>query len=493
MPASRARQRVSPARACALRVIRRVFEEGAYADRAFAGEAARLDARDRALAMAIAYGTVQRRATLDHVAAALLERPVAKLDPPVLDVVRLGLFELLYLGGAAEHAAVNEAVELAKGARPHAAGLVNAVLRRATREAPGILAGLDDASPAGAALLHSVPGWLASQWWGELGAREARELLRVVNRPAESALRVNTLVADPGSVAAALPVACRPAVSPAAAGPAAAGSSAAGSSAAGPSAAGPSAAGPSAAGPSAAGPSAAGPSAAGLPEGLVLEGPFDAAGSDLWREGAIQPQSRGSMVVSRILAPEAGQRVLDLCAAPGGKTTHLAALMEGRGEIVAVERHPGRAGALVRTAQRMRASIVRVEVGDAGAARGDGRFDRVLVDPPCSGLGTLQSRPDLRWRARPDAIGELAALQGEILAAGARALGPGGVLVYSVCTISRAEGPDVVAAFLREHDDFSAEEDWREPFGDARSGPGVQLLPHRHGTDGFFIARLRRG
>jgi len=472
MPASRARQRVSPARACALRVIRRVFEEGAYADRAFAGEAARLDARDRALAMAIAYGTVQRRATLDHVAAALLERPVAKLDPPVLDVVRLGLFELLYLGGAAEHAAVNEAVELVKGVRPHAAGLVNAVLRRATREAPGILAGLDDASPAAAALLHSVPGWLASKWWEELGAQQARELLRVVNRPAESALRVNTLVAEPGAVAAALPVACRPAV--------------------GLSATGLSATGLAATGLSATGLSAAGLSAVGLPEGLVLEGPFDAAGSDLWREGAIQPQSRGSMVVSRVLDPEPGQRVLDLCAAPGGKTTHLAALMEGRGEIVAVERHPGRAGALERTAQRMRASIVRVEVGDAGAVRGDGPFDRVLVDPPCSGLGTLQSRPDLRWRARPDAIGELAALQAEILAAGARALGPGGALVYSVCTISRAEGPDVVAAFLREHDDFRVEEDWREPFGDARSGPGVQLLPHRHGTDGFFIARLRR-
>jgi 16S rRNA (cytosine967-C5)-methyltransferase len=444
LPATRARGGVSPARVCALRVIRRVFEEGAYADRAFAGEAAPLEPRDRALAMALSYGTAQRLATLDHVAGALLDGPLERLDPPVLAVVRLGLFELLYLGGAAPHAVVNESVELAKRCRPHAAGLVNAVLRRAAREGAGILARLDDASPAGAALAHSVPGWLASQWWGELGADTARALLQVVNQPAESALRVNALVARPMDVAAGLPVASRP--------------------------------------------------APGIPEGLVLDGPFDVQGSELWRSGAVQPQSRASMLVSRILAPEAGQRVLDLCAAPGGKTTHLAALMEDRGEIVAVERHPGRAAGLERTVARMRASCARVEVGDAAAPRAAGPFDRVLVDPPCSGLGTLQSRPDLRWRARPEAIGELAALQARILAAGAEVLAPGGVLVYSVCTISRAEGADVAEGFLREHGDFSADDlvaETPEPAG-ARASPGIQLLPHRDGTDGFFIARLRR-
>jgi 16S rRNA (cytosine967-C5)-methyltransferase len=235
--------------------------------------------------------------------------------------------------------------------------------------------------------------------------------------------------------------------------------------------------------------------AAGLPEGLVLDGPFDVQGSEVWRSGAVQPQSRASMLVSRILAPEPGQRVLDLCAAPGGKTTHLAALMEDRGEIVAVERHPGRAAALERTVARMRASCVRVEIGDAAAPRaGSQVFDRILVDPPCSGLGTLQSRPDLRWRARPDAIGELATLQSRILAAGASVLAPGGALVYSVCTISRAEGVDVVKAFLREHGDFRADDviSSRPELGGAQSGPGVQLMPHRDGTDGFFIARLVR-
>jgi 16S rRNA (cytosine967-C5)-methyltransferase len=429
MPAAASQSRVSPARACALRVTRRVFEQGAYADRAFAAEADGLEPRDRALAMALAYGTVQRRATLDHVAAQLTDRPLHRLDAPVLAALRLGLFELLYLGGAAEHAAVNENVELVKRSRRHAVGLVNAVLRRAARDGPAILAGLDDDTPSAAAVMHSVPEWLAARWWSELGADEARALLQVINEPAESALRVNSLVAVAVDVAARLPVPSRP--------------------------------------------------APGLPEGLVLEGPFDVQRSKLWQGGAVQPQSRASMLVSRLLGPGPGERVLDLCAAPGGKTTHLAALMNDTGEVVAVERHPGRASALERTVARLRTACVRVEVGDAEVPRADGPFDRILVDPPCSGLGTLQSRPDLRWRARPEATRELASLQGRILIAAARALAPGGTLVYSVCTISRAESEDVVERFLREHGDFALEE-------------RVQTLPHRDGTDGFFIARLGR-
>jgi 16S rRNA (cytosine967-C5)-methyltransferase len=430
---TRARGSVSPARVCALRVVRRVFEEGAYADRAFASEAADLQTRDRALAMALSYGTVQRRATLDYVAGQLVKRSLNRLDAPVLAILRLGLFELLYLGGAAEYAVVNEMVELAKQQYPHGAGLVNAVLRRGARDGRGMLERLDDETAQSAAVLYSVPGWLAGKWWEELGADEARALLRVVNDPAESALRVNTLAASVKDVRTALPVPSR----------------------------------------------VAGVGGADLPEALVLDGPFDVQGSELWRSGAVQPQSRASMLVSRILGPEPGQRVLDLCAAPGGKTTHLAALMGGRGEIMAIERHPGRAAALERTAARLGAANVRVEVGDAGSRRGDGAFDRILVDPPCSGLGTLQSRPDLRWRARPEAVAELAAVQARILAAGADVLAPGGILVYSVCTVSRQEGEGVIDQFLAEHADFDAEE-------------VLQLLPHRDGTDGFFIARLLR-
>ncbi len=435
---------MSPARACAFTVVRRVFEQGAYADRAIAAEGDALEPRDRALATQIAYGTVQRRATLDHVLARLVSRPLSSLEPAVLTAIRLGLFQLLYLDRVAPHAAVDESVELAKRHSHGGAGLVNAVLRRAVRERGRLLDDLSEETPADAAVMHSVPEWLAELWWSELGAVHARELLAQINQPPESALRINPLDASIDQVVRQLPVASHPAPE--------------------------------------------------LPEGVVLEAPFDVHGSELWRTGAIMAQSRASMLVARSLAPSTGDRVLDLCAAPGGKTTHLAALIENRGEIVAIERHPGRARALEETCRRMHADCVSVLVEDAARLRTDARFDRVLVDPPCSGLGTLQSRPDRRWRASLQAIAELAGLQAQILAAGAAATRPGGSLVYSVCTISRSESEVVLDGFLRTHPDWSADDlgavhpGWRYH----RDGRYLQLLPSRDGTDGFFIARLSR-
>jgi 16S rRNA (cytosine967-C5)-methyltransferase len=433
----------SPARACAFTVVRRVFEQDAYADRAFAGEAAGLEPRERALAMNLAYGTVQRRATLDYVASRLASRPLASLDAPVLAALRLGLFQLLFLDGVAEHAAVHETVELVKTSTGagRGSGLVNAVLRRATREGRALLGGLSDETPAAAALLHSVPPWLADLWWGELGPETARGLLAAVNRPAESALRVNTLVSTPDSVLAELPVAAR--------------------------------------------------TVPGLPEALVLDAPFDIQRSELWRRGAVMSQSRGSMLAGLALCPEPGERVLDLCAAPGAKTTQLAARLGPEGELVAVERHAGRADALRETLTRMHVQTATVEVADAGRARDDEPYDAVLVDPPCSGLGTLQSRPDLRWRTSPDRVADLAQLQARILRAGADATAPGGRLVYSVCTISRAESEAVIASFLDERREF-APEDLSALLPSAAQRPFLQTLPHRDGTDGFFVARLRR-
>jgi 16S rRNA (cytosine967-C5)-methyltransferase len=255
-----------------------------------------------------------------------------------------------------------------------------------------------------------------------------------------------------------------------------------------------------------------------IPEALVLDGPFDVQASPLWRAGAFVAQSRAAMLVARALAPHPGERVLDLCAAPGGKTTHLAALMENRGEIVAVERNPGRARALARTAQRLQARSVRIEVSDAAIRRRDGpRFDRVLVDPPCSGLGTLQARADLRWRVTPAGVRSMVKTQAAILAAGAAALRPGGVLVYSTCTISPTENERQIATFLDRHPDFRVDDLARELPGFAMASPGrssdptrtppaqdcgvvsaglarrfVLTLPHRDHTAGFFIARLRR-
>jgi 16S rRNA (cytosine967-C5)-methyltransferase len=389
---------LSPARRAAHAVVLRALSEGAYADRALHGEARGLEARDRALAKQLAFGTVQRRLTLDHVIAAHVDRD---LDPAVRAALQLGLFQLMFLDGVAAHAAIGEAVELAKPSPGHR--LVNAVLRRVQREGVELPS---DATPEGASIRHSHPRWLVDLWWGWLGPEETRALLAADNEPAELALRVNALVDyDLDDVP-------------------------------------------------------------GRREGetIVVDGAFDALAHPGYGAGAFTPQSRASQLVARALAPAPGERVLDLCAAPGGKTTHLAALMEGKGEVVAVERNPQRARALQATAARLRAANVTVVTADAKDYDGAGRFDRVLLDPPCSGLGTLQSHPDLRWRTSPEAIERLAGEQDVLLASARRALAPGGALVYSVCTLSPREERLVTGTVQR-------------------------TFPHRDATDGFYIAR----
>jgi 16S rRNA (cytosine967-C5)-methyltransferase len=312
---------------------------------------------------------------------------------------------------------------------------VNAVLRRAATEREGLLGALSDAEPEGAAIVHSVPVWLAELWWAELGADEARSLLNAINEPPETALRVNTLRADVAALRAELESAGEP-VRPA-------------------------------------------PLAAGidLPEALVWTGPLGERAIAALGEGELVAQSRGAQAVVSVLDPRPGERVLDLCAGPGVKTTHLAARMGGEGEVVAVERDAGRASQIVELCGRAGARTVTVEVADASSAELGRGYDRVLVDPPCSDLGTLASRPDARWRKDPATIERLASEQGAILANGLAALRPGGTLVYSTCTISNRENREVVMAAGRPGRDWSI----------------LETRPDRDRTDGFFIARLVQG
>lgn len=437
---------VAPARACAFEVIRRVFEQGAYADQALQTQAQSLDTRDRALAMRLAYGAIQRRLTLDHVLQRLAKRPAERLDRPLLAALRLGLYELLYLSGAPDRAVVADCVELAKSGRGAGHGLVNAVLRRATREGNGELLGdLREDTPDHAAIAYSHPPWIARMWWHELGPSETCALMAADNEPGELAVRVNTLLADPPSLARDLTVSSH--------------------------------------------------TDRDLPEALVLDGRFDLHGSSAWREGKLLAQSRAAMLVARTLDPQPCERVLDLCAAPGGKSTHIAALMGDQGEVVAVERNPARAAELRETAERLKASSILVEVADAALPRAKGdRFDRVLVDPPCSGLGTLQARPDLRWRLTPAKLEELAQIQAAILAAGAVALRPGGVLVYSTCTISPLENEQQIESFLDRNSGFALEDVTYEQRSHPhpRMSKTILTMPHRDRTAGFFIARMRR-
>jgi 16S rRNA (cytosine967-C5)-methyltransferase len=447
--------RVSEPRATAFEVLRATFERGAFADvalRELADERG-LEGRDRAQAQRLAYGAVQRRGTSDATIRRLAERSPRLLDPPVAAALRLGLFEVLFADATPDHAAVDQAVELAKGAgAAHAAGFVNAVLRRAARERAAIRTQLDDdGDPESAALAHSVPRWLAELWWEELGADGARSLLAACNEPAERALRVNTLRADRESVVARLRDAG------AAASP------------------------------------AEGPAPLAPPESIVIVGSI-AAALPLIESGELVPQSRGSAAVVELLDPRPGEQVLDLCAGPGTKTGQIAARMGDRGEVISVEPDPERAAQVAAQAERLGLRSVTVIEADAvGFGLGERGFDRVLVDPPCSDLGALASRPDARWRKSPRAIAELAELQGAILASAARALRPGGTLVYSTCTIARAENEAQVARIGEGHgllvEDLGAVAPALVSEADRRC---LQLRPDRDRTTGFFIARLKR-
>jgi 16S rRNA (cytosine967-C5)-methyltransferase len=392
-------------RAVALDVVRRVFDEGAYADRAFRSAAVGLEGRERAFAMQLAFGTVQRVRPVDHAIETLGRRPVRKLDPPVRAALRLGAYQLAYLSSVPAHAAVNETVELVRATGlERAVAFTNAVMRRLSEGLDGVLARLHEETPTAAALKHSYPDWVAETWWRELGREDALGLMRALNEPAETAVRT--------------------------------------------------------------------------PEGPTV---VDSVPPEWLESGYAWPQSRGSQLAGSAVGARPGERILDLCAAPGGKATQLAA---AGAEVVAVEKHPGRARELEENARRLGAIGLRVVCADALALPAElAGFDRALVDAPCSGLGVLNSRPDLRWRAQP-----LPELQLALLEAAAARVKPGGSITYAVCTLNAAESEDVVdASGLAVEDLGTRYVEYRHP----RRPEFLLTLPHVHGTAGFFVARLR--
>lgn len=399
---------ISPARAAAYEVLRRVFEEGAYADRALRGASEGLDARDRALARQLAFGSVQRARTLDHAIETLGKRPVSKLDPPVLAALRLGAYQLGYLDGVPRYAAVNESVELVRRARLESAvPFTNAVLRRVGEGIERLLASLPEGP-----LKHSYPDWIWDVWRRDLGEDEALALMRGQNEPPPVVVRHVRGQSPDGS-------------------------------------------------------------ATDIPGAYTV----DRVDEKALERGEIWPQSRGSQLAGLCVRSGPADRVLDLCAAPGGKASMLA------GDVVAVEVNEARARELEENLRRLgadRVTVVRADGRDLPAELSG--FDRALVDAPCSGLGVLAARPDLRWRSSP-----LPELQLELLRAAAERVRPGGTIVYSVCTVNADESEAVVDASGLEVEPI---EEWAQ-FRHARRPEFLQTLPHVHRTSGFFIARLR--
>jgi 16S rRNA (cytosine967-C5)-methyltransferase len=452
---------IAPARLLAFEVLRATFERDAHTERAFreAADERALDSRERAQAQRLSFGAVQRRGTSDAALSGLVSRPLRDIDPPVLAGLRLGMYELLFADGTPDHAAVDQAVELVKRAgAAHASGLVNAVLRRASREREVLVASLldDDSTPEAAAVAHSAPLWLAQMWWAELGAASARSLLASCNEPAELGVRVSV----PGGREAALAKLREAGVEASPAG---------------------------------------GEWPLAAAEQIVIAGRTGAAVPDLVAAGELTPQSRGSAAVVEVLDPQSGEHLLDLCAGPGIKTGQIAVRMADRGEVISVENDSERAAEVAAQARRLglrSVTVIEADAGEAGMAPG---FDRVLLDPPCSDLGALASRPDARWRKSPATIERLVEEQGRLLRRGVEALRPGGTLVYSTCTISRRENEDQIASLLAaaeagEVPALSVEDlGSRTPALASPVDPRcLQIRPDRDCTTGFFIARLKR-
>jgi 16S rRNA (cytosine967-C5)-methyltransferase len=430
-------------------------EHGAFADAELGrrAPAAALASRDRALATRLVYGTLAWQGYLDYLLAAL-GRPAAALDVPIRCLVRLALFQVTRLARVPDFAAVDTAVELAKRHRRGAArGLVNALLRRFLREHETIALPPRDDLAGHLSVAHSHPPWLVARWLDEFGAAETEALLAANNEPAPTVLRVNRLRGTRDEALGRLAAAGVPA--------------------------------------------RAAPRA---PDAVVLEGGADPAALPGHADGLITPQGEASQLVVWLLGVAPGARVLDACAAPGGKATYIAERLRETGAVCAVDVNPRGVGAIRRTARRLGLTAIEAVCGDAAevASRSPGAYDAVLLDAPCSGLGTLRQHPEIRWRRTPESVAAAAATQTRLLAAVAGAVRPGGILVYATCTLLRAENEEIVDGFLARRDDFTLVDaapllpPSARDCVDARGR--LRTAPHRGGLDGFFAARLlRRG
>jgi 16S rRNA (cytosine967-C5)-methyltransferase len=440
-PVEGGRMGVDAGRVAAFQVLR-ALERGASWEaawrRAGLGPAAR--ALDRRFARELASGTLRLRGRLDWILMQHARRPLAALDRDVHVLLRLGAYQLFEVDRVGAHAAVHQTVELAKRWAPQGAGFVNAVLRSALRGRQALAFPDRDRDPLGyleAAASH--PRWLLERWLERFGLEETEALCAYDNRRPDLCLRANPARTTPAALRADLPGSVPGRWSEAA---------------------------------------------------VRCPGPAWGAARRAVLDGRASVQDESGMLVAPQLRPRPGQELLDLAAAPGGKTCHLAELLEGTGVVRAYDRTPAKV-------QKVRENAARLGLANVLAAVGDARklhvppADGVLLDAPCSGLGVLARRPDLRWRKRPDDLPRLQALQLELLEAAARHVRPGGLLVYSLCSFEPEETLEVVERFGARHAELRLDDEHLPPA--LRAAPGVlYFFPQRHGIDGGFVARWRR-
>ena len=438
------------ARAVALQALSACERQNAWSDGYLknAIRTAGLDARDAALATRICYGVLQNRMLCDFWISQFSSVPVKKMEEKIVQCIRMGMYQMAFLDKVPHSAAVNESVNLAKAYSKNqkAAGLVNGVLRSFSRAASAL------PMPQGEELerlsvQYSHPLWLVEELNRALGGVGLEQLLQAHNSEPQIQGQVNPLRAETDRVREELEeqgVSVTP--------------------------------------------------HPWLPGCLLLSGTGDLEQLPAFREGRITIQDAAAKLCALAADAKPGMRVLDACAAPGGKTFALAMEMKNRGEIMACDIHPHKLKLIEDGAARLGIDVVRTQVADGRvtAPGWENKFDVVLADVPCSGLGVIRKKPDIRYKA-PEPLAGLPAVQASILEHVSRYVKPGGTLVYATCTVLSRENEDVVRSFLQGHPEFRPEElSFPSAFG-IRSRDGmITLWPHLHGTDGFFIARMKR-
>lgn len=445
--------RANPRRT-ALDILMRVERDRAFAEPILDRELSQgnLAGSDRGLLTELVYGVLRRQGTLDFLVDAFAANRSTRLERAVLVILRLGLYQLFFLDRIPVSAAVNESVNLAKAVAPRATGFVNAILRRADRERQSLPWPDRENDPAAyIAARHSHPRWLVERWIEQLGVPEAEELAASMSEQAPLTIRVNTLRTTRETLMAEF----------AAAGIAAEPTSWA-------------------------------------PHGVRIASKAAVTALPGFSEGLFAVQDESSQLAALLLDPKPGERVLDACAAPGGKATYLAQLMDNRGEILACDISAKKLRLVTEAATRLGIGIIRTVAADAAKpdAIPDGpSFDRILLDAPCSGLGVIRRNPEGKWWKTPEDVARLTVTQRNILDALALRLRTGGVILYSTCSTMEAENEGIIDDFLSRNGGFVLE-DLNAFYPDTEglfTDRGVfRSWPHRHGMDGFFAARLRK-
>ena len=410
----------------ALKILLNVFESGSYSNLEIAGGLDGLSGKDKALATTLVYGVLQNKMRLDHIISAYSKMPLKKISPDVLNILRMGVYQALFMDKIPGYALTNESIKLVKKCKKtSASGFVNAVLRGVLRGDKEIK--YPDSRLEYLSVYYSCPLWICKMW-DKMFPEKLEDILKAMNQKPPFSVRVNTLkmtvqefIEKRGGKVSEL-----------------------------------------------------------QKDVVILPSGMSVKDDELFKKGCYYPQDEASAMVSELLSPKKGQTVMDLCAAPGGKTTHIAQILENEGKIIAFDIYEHKLEIIKETASRLGVKIIHTELGDASILKEKytETADCVLVDAPCSGLGILRRKPEIRYMKSEQDLTGLAEIQKNILNVAAKYVKKGGTLVYSTCTISDIENDAVTKEFLENNKDF------------ALAAEPVQLLPCDSGADGFYMAKF---